>query len=172
MVTLEDIFRMLKGGGASTSGQSHAGGAGPSSSPSANTSASAAQAAARIFATKQSDESRVAIGSFGPDGQAPQHREEIEHEGNEMKVLQTDFKVPTCTGELVDPKQICVTCFNCQGLDSLVTHCVCGVALCRRCVRRHPADGSTLCPRCHQLAVENFNVWAARDQQTSKPNSP
>lgn len=171
MDALENIIRLLKGGGFSASGQPPASGAGASSSSSANASASAAQAATRIFATKQSDESRVAIGSFGPDGQAPQHREEIKHEGNEMKVMQTEFKVPTCTGELVKAKRICVICFNCQGLDSVVTHCACGVAICRRCIRRHPADGSTLCPTCHQLALENFDVWAARDQQTQRSDS-
>lgn len=168
MDAIENLIRLLKGGGFSASGQPPAGSAGASSSSSATASGSAAKAAAQIFATKQSDESRVAIGSFGPDGQAPQHREEIKHEGSEMKVMQTDFKVPTCTGELVAPKQICVACFNCHGLDSVVTHCVCGAALCRRCVRHHPADGSTLCPRCYQHAIENFNVWAARDQQTAR----
>jgi len=81
-----------------------------------------------------------------------------------LKAVTKEVRVVTCTGELVEPQKICVVCSDCGGHDSVVAHCRCGVALCRRCVHPDPKDGAPRCRACFQQAIETFNTWSAHDR--------
>ena len=123
------------------------------------------QAAQLALAPKQSDESHLTIRQFGPDGSVLQKSEEWTHGMGGLKAVTNEVRVLTSTGELVEPKEVRIVCLVCGGQDNVVTHCRCGVAICRRCLRRDPGDGTPLCPRCAVEALANFNTWQAHDQQ-------
>ncbi len=128
---------------------------------------SAMRAVQEALAPKQSDESHLVVLPFSEDGDILVHKEEWIHENAGLKVVTRDVRVLTCTGELVEAKAIRVVCLVCGGADSVVTHCRCGTACCRRCLRHDPVDGSPLCPACHHQALETFNAWAAHDRHQS-----
>jgi hypothetical protein len=129
------------------------------------------RAAREALAPRQTDESHLVIREVEKEGDVLQHSEEWTHQGAGLKVVQKETRVKTCTGEVVKPKEIRLQCKSCGGYDSVVTHCECGVAVCRRCRLPHPADSSPVCPTCYRLAIENFDVWAAHDRQLAKKDS-
>jgi hypothetical protein len=169
MRDFDEILRLVFGSGRAAQGPTGAAGtAVPPLTPEGRTAAS--QAARQALAPKQTDEAHLIIRQFGRDGDVLQHSEEWTHGAAGLKAVTKEVRVVTCTGELVEPKQICVVCLLCGGHDSVVAHCRCGVAVCRRCVRPDPSDGSPLCPLCHQQAIESFNTWVAHDRQHSGGN--
>ncbi len=170
MISLDDIFRFLR---ADSRTASKTGGASATTVPPLSPGGrdAAMQAARQALAPKQADESHLIIRQFGQDGRVLQRSEEWTHDGAGLKAVTEEVLVVTCTGELVEPKHIRVVCLICGGHDSVVSHCRCGVALCRRCFRPAPGDGSPLCPFCYQQAVATFNTWAAHDRLQSRQNS-
>lgn len=153
-MNINDLINMLLGRGSGNPGNNGANNAIPPDARDA-----ALNAARQTLAPKQSDESHLLILEVGPNGDVLQQSEEWAHEKGGLKAVTREVRVRTCTGELVKPKDLRVICAMCQGHDSVVTHCSCGVALCRRCLRHHPGDGSPQCPSCHYLAVQTFNTW-------------
>jgi hypothetical protein len=170
MGSIDELLRLFSGNGRAAQGQAGAGrNPVPPLTPEGRDTAS--QAARQALAPKQTDESHLIIRQFGQDGDVLQRSEELTHGAAGLKAVIKEVRVLTCTGELVEPKKICVICSDCGGHDSVVAHCRCGVALCRRCVHPEPSDGSPLCTSCHRRAAEMFNAWSAHDRQHSKEDS-
>jgi hypothetical protein len=164
----DDILKQLLGGWRSAQGATGAG-SDPVPPLSPDALAAAKQAARQALAPKQRDESHLLLRQFGPDGSVLQHSEEWTTSLAGLKAETHEVRIITSTGELAEPKKICVLCLVCGGHDCVVNHCRCGVALCRRCLRYDPVDNSPRCPQCYQRAVESFNTWEAEDRQNSKP---
>lgn len=170
MGAIDELIRLFSGSGRGAQGQTGAGNNPvPPLTPAGRDAAT--QAARQALASKQSDESHLIIRQFGQDGGVLQHSEEWTHGAAGLKAVTKEVRVLTCTGELVEPQKICVVCSDCGGHDSVVAHCRCGVALCRRCVHPDPSDGAPLCRPCFQRAVDTFSTWAAHDRQSAKEDA-
>jgi len=171
MISLDDIFRLLKNGASQTA--NHGGGSGPGATPlTPDGRAAVQQAAQAALAPKQSDESYFSIHPMGPDGVVLQHSEDWIHGQNGLKAFTNEVRVPTSTGELVKPKDLRLQCQTCHGYDSVATHCRCGAGICRRCIRPDPADGTSLCISCYLQALKAFDTWAAKDRQNNNGGRP
>lgn len=167
MSTLDDLFRFLQGKSTTTpDGRRDSSDAVPPV-PTEGRDA-AIQAAHEALAPKQSDESHLVIRPFGQNGEVLQHSEEWVHGQRGLKVVTNEIRVMTNTGELVEPKEIRVLCLICGGHDSVVSHCRCGIALCRRCLHRNPSDSHPLCPSCYRQAIETFNTWHQDDKRSNR----
>lgn len=126
----------------------------------------AAQAADEIFAPRHGEEDYIQIREI--NGSEPMlHESELwEREHNSMRVTHRRSLVSTCSGAVVDPRQIRCVCGHCGKYDDVLYRCdCCGIALCHLHARLLglPDSSMILCPRDYKRAVRSFDVWAAND---------
>lgn len=140
-------------------------GSGGSSRPSAR---QAAQAAIReSFVPRQAFLKQIRIVEVGRDGRISTHGKEYFRVGHALREVHTETRVLIGGRRLVRPADIKLRC-GCGEWDTEVFWCACGIASCRRCVRRLVMpDGQiqSFCPAHYQIALDRYNTWEAIDRR-------
>jgi len=127
LAQIRDLVRRLLEGPPNTTDSSG------EAAPAGSIRNAARAAAGAAFAPRHTHQTRVRFLEVDEESVIPKKSEEYRREGYGLHQVDTENKVVTCSGRIVDPAAVVLRCTECGGYDSAVFSCACGRGLCRLC---------------------------------------